>query len=90
MLRIVVWAELLISILALAVVVWPVSGFCRGRLFGFDCESWLIFGVNIFAPVGLFGLICSIWFLNTRSLVSQYILLSGCMVILAWWFLHTL
>ena len=90
MLRIMAWFELALSILFLTVVVWalPASGLCSGRPFGFDCESWLIFGVNIFAPLGFFALICSIWSLVKKSLVPQYLLVFGCGMLMIYWFSH--
>jgi hypothetical protein len=75
--KILAWGELLVSILFLALPFWALSGFCAGRPFGYDCESWLIFGVNFLAPVGLVALVCAAWSLIRRSWRSQYFLLIG-------------
>ena len=88
MLRILACVELLISIIAFALGAWPVSGLCSGRPIGFDCESWFIFGVNIFGPLGLLLLVCSIWSLKKRSWVPQYFLLAGCAMIIIFWVSH--
>lgn len=75
-------AELFISLLAIMFVWWPTSKYCTGRPAGLDCESWMIFAVNFYAPLGLLGVICSIWSLVTRSLVPQYILFAGFVFVL--------
>lgn len=58
MLKILSWMELLLSVIFLLVPVWVLSGGCEGRPYGYDCEAWLIFGVNLFFPVGSLGLVC--------------------------------
>jgi hypothetical protein len=88
MLRYLAWAELSISIALLSLAVWPLTGFCSGRPMGFDCESWFIFGVNIFAPLGIVGFISSIWGLKKRTWKSQYVLAAGFTMVVVYMFLH--
>jgi len=86
MLRILAWIELSVSILLLAMVFWPISTFCNGRTLGLDCESWFIFGVNLFGPAGLLALVCSVLSLWLKSWIPQKVLLFGWAMILAcWW-----
>lgn len=88
MLRVLGYVELLLSILALSLALWPVSGLCVDRVYGFDCESWFIFGVNIFAPVGLILLLCSLLTLKLNSLAPQYALASGSLIVMGYWLAH--
>ena len=90
MLRILAFLEILITIFCLVLVVWPISGLCSGRHLGLDCESWFIFGVNIFGPFGLLAFVCAIWSLKSRKLLPQYFLLFGSVAILIYWFSHAL
>ena len=85
MLRKLAWIELLASILLLALAVWPLSGLCSGRPLGYDCESWFIFGVNLYGPVGLLALGASVGSFTTRSWVFQYILVAGVVVVAIRW-----
>jgi hypothetical protein len=88
MLRIIAWIELFISIVFLTLSVWPFSGLCSGRPVGFDCESWAIFGVNFFGPMGLIAFVCSIWSLKKKTLVPQYFLVAGGAVLIIYFFSH--
>ena len=88
MLKYLAWTELSISIALLALFVWPLSGYCSGRPMGFDCESWLIFGVNLFAPLGVMAFITSIWALKSRTWKSQYVLLAGFATVMIYLFSH--
>jgi hypothetical protein len=88
MLRIMGWVELLASILFLSLTAWSVSSFCSGRVLGNDCESWFILGVNIFGPLGLLALACSIWTLKIELAIPQYILVLGATTVIIYWFSH--
>jgi hypothetical protein len=90
MLKILAWIELSLSIFspALALCSWPGFGLCHGRPVGFDCESWFIFGVNIFAPLGLLAFVCSIWTLKKRTSVPQYMLVAGSVILMVYLFAH--
>jgi hypothetical protein len=90
MLRLVSWFELSLSVFLLVLAGWPFSDYCSGRLGGLDCESWAIFGVNLFGPLGLLALTCSILTLITKSLTPQYFLMAGSAMLLIYWFLHML
>jgi hypothetical protein len=57
---------------------------------GNDCETWFIFGVNMFGPVGLMALACSVWSLTTGSRIAQYALLVGTLAVLGYWAIHML
>lgn len=69
--------ELVAGILLLLLAIWPLSGFCSGRPLGNDCESWFIFGVNLFGPAGLLAIVCALWTLRRGSQLPQYLLLGG-------------
>jgi hypothetical protein len=86
MLRIFAWIELFVSIVFLTLVVWPFSGFRSGRPVGFDCESWSIFGMNFFGPMGLLPFVCSIRSLKKKTLVPQYFLVCGGAMSTVYWF----
>ena len=90
MLRILGWVELLVSIPFLVLPVWSISSFCSGRVLGNDCESWFIVGVNVFGPLGLLALVCSIWTLKMKLALPQYILALGVTSVLVFWFSHVL
>jgi hypothetical protein len=79
------WLELFISLLLLVLAFWPMSEFCSGRPLGHDCESWFIFGVNIFGPIGASALVCSFWSLKINKLTPQYFLLFTCSIVLIFW-----
>ncbi len=85
MLRTVAWIEIVLSIMLLALAIWPLSGFCEGRFMNLDCESRAIFGVNLFGPLGLLAFTCSSWSLKGRSVTPQYFLLLGIAVIIIYW-----
>ena len=87
-LRVISWVEVSLSVFLLALAAWPFSDFCSGRPGGFDCESWAIFGVNLFGPLGLLGLVCSIWTLITQSLIPQYVVIAGLAMLLIYWLSH--
>ncbi len=78
-------SELLLSLAFLVLPLWAVSGLCQGRPLGYDCESWFIFGLNFYFPIGLVGLACSIWSLQTGSWRSQPVLLITCLLTTAYW-----
>jgi hypothetical protein len=84
MLRALAWIEIGVSPILLTLFVWPVSGFCFGRPLGQDCESWFIFGVNVFGPVGVLSLACGLWSLNTGSHVPHYVMLAGVALVLGY------
>jgi hypothetical protein len=88
MLKQLVWIELLASISLLLLSIWPISGLCSGRPAGFDCESWFIFGVNAFGPLGILLLLCSIWSSKTGLWLPQLILLLGSLLVASYWALH--
>ncbi|RJP82066.1 MAG: hypothetical protein C4522_04970 [Desulfobacteraceae bacterium] len=75
MLRILVWLELIASMVLLALAIWPFLDFCSGRFMGLDCESRAIFGVNVFGPLGIVALVCSTWSLKSKSIRPQFLLL---------------
>lgn len=77
MLRTVAWIEIVLSMMLLALAVWPLSGFCEGKFMGLDCESRAIFGVNLFGPLGLLAFTCSSWSLTSRSVTPQDPLVVG-------------
>jgi hypothetical protein len=77
--------EILISVLVLALAIWPVSGACSGRTLGMDCESWFILGINVFGPVGALALACGAWSLKKGGWAAQYVLLAGVLVVSARW-----
>lgn len=89
-LRILACLEIVAAIIFLALAVWPFSEYCSGRFLGLDCESRAIFGVNMFGPLGILGLICSAWSLNSKSAMPQYILLFGLLAIMGYWLAHML
>jgi len=88
MLKLLSWIELLLSLPLLLVPIWAGLGICKGRPSGYDCESWLIFGLNIFLPIGSLGLICSVWSLKRGSWRPQYGLVAGVLAVMAYWWLH--
>ena len=71
--KIAAWVELLVGLVLVAVAIHPFTRFCEGRSFGLDCESRLIFGVNLFGPLGLTLVLAGIWMLRTGSYRSQYL-----------------
>jgi hypothetical protein len=87
-LRIVAWLEISASLVLLGIAVWFFAGFCSGRFMGLDCESRAIFGVNMFGPIGVLALICSVWSLKTKSVVSQLILAFSVFSIMIYWLSH--
>lgn len=88
MLKILSSIELLLSVLLLLVPIWAGLGICEGRPYSFDCEAWLILGVNIFFPVGSLGLIYSVWSLKRESWRPQYGLFLGCLAVMAYVWSH--
>lgn len=90
MLRILACIELFIALVSLALVFfsWPGFSLCKGRPLGFDCESWFIFAVNIFGPLGLLALVCSGWSIRKRSWVPQYFMVAGCVILIIYLFSH--
>lgn len=88
MLKILSWIELLLSVPLLLVPIWAGLGICDGRPYGYDCESWFIFGVNVFFPIGALGLVCSVWSLKRRYWRPQYGLVAGCFAVTAYWWVH--
>jgi len=90
MLKVLAWIEILMSIVLLALAVWPFSGFCSGRFMGLDCESRAIFGVNMFGPLGILGAVCSAWSLKYKTAVPQFVLLFGFLAIMTYWLAHAL
>jgi hypothetical protein len=73
------------GLVLLGLAYWPISGFCAGRPMGNDCETWFIFGVNMFGPIGLLALACSVWSLKTGSWIPHYALIVGTLVVLGYW-----
>ena len=90
MLKILGWLEIMLAIILLALALWPFSGYCSGRFMGLDCESRAIFGVNMFGPLGILAIVCSTWSLKGKSIVPQYVLVFGVMLVIAYWWVHTL
>ena len=90
MLRLLAWLEIVASIVLFALTAWPFSGFCSGRFIGLDCESQAIFGVNMFGPMAILALSCSVWSLKSKSVMPQYILVFGIVLIMAYWLYHML
>lgn len=88
MLRILALLELIASVVLLALAVWPFSDYCSGRFMGLDCESRPIFGINIFGPLGIVALVCSIWSLKNNSVKPQFLLLVTPFAIMVNWFAH--
>ncbi|MEQ8938371.1 MAG: hypothetical protein RLT30_06680 [Gammaproteobacteria bacterium] len=86
MARSLAWMELTLAIVLLLLAIWTFSGFCSGRALGFDCESWAIFGVNVFAPLGMLALISAIFYLTKKVVMPQYILLLGFVLLMVFWF----
>lgn len=85
MLKILAWIEIASGVALLALTAWPFTAWCSGRWMGLDSESRAIFAVNLFGPAGLLMLVCGTWTLNTRSVVSQYVLALGVSALIAWW-----
>jgi hypothetical protein len=90
MLKAVAWFEIVASIILLGFAGWPFSGFCSGRFMGLDCESRAIFGLNMFGPLGILMLICSVWSLKTKSVVPQFVLVFGVVAIMLYWLSYAL
>lgn len=90
MLRLLSWIMLVISMVLLFFALWPFLGYCSDRLFGLDCESQMIFSVNIFGPAAILGLVSSVWSLRSRSIVPLAILFLGLVFIAIHWFAYTL
>ena len=90
MLKILGWLEIMLAIILLALALWPFSGYCSGRFMGLDCESRAIFAVNMFGPLGILAIVCSTWSLKGKSIVPQYVLVFGVMLVIAYWWVHTL
>lgn len=76
---------LLISIALMAIPFWALSSACNGRPLGYDCESWFIFGVNIFAPIGFFALVFSVWSLRSKTWFPQYLSLLAVVLVIGLW-----
>lgn len=88
MLRTLAWLEIVVSIMLLALAIWPFSGYCSGRFMGLDCESRAILGINVFGPLGILGLIFSAWSLRRKSVTPQYALVLCFMAIFIYWLAH--
>lgn len=80
------WTEMVLASFCVAMFLWPLSGFCSGRYAGHDCESWFIFGVNLFLPLGLLVFVGASWSLAKRSWAPQYFILFGSVLVMAYWF----
>lgn len=80
--------ELVISISLLLLTFLPLSGLCHDRVLGNDCESWFIFGVNIFGPIGISGLVSAAWSYKIKSWRPQYLLLLIAIVVVLQWLGH--
>lgn len=90
MLKILAWMEVVASIVLLALAAWPFTGYCSGRFLGLDCESRAIFGVNMFGPLGILGIICSAWSIKYKTTMPQFVLLCGFIGIMTYWLAHAL
>lgn len=90
MLKVLIWLEIVLSVILLAFAVWPFSGYCSGKFMSLDCESQAIFSINMFGPFGVLCLICSLWSLNGKSVFPQYFLLFGFAVIMLYWLVSML
>jgi len=77
MLKTLLWLEIALSTILLALAIWPFSGFCSGRFMGLDCESRAIFSVKMLGPAGILALTCASWSLKRKSVVPQYVLAVG-------------
>jgi hypothetical protein len=85
------WLEMAVAIVCLAVPAWPLTGQCRGRTLGHDCEAWLILGVNVFLPFGLLALACSIWSMRSDSWAPHLVFAAGCLAVMGFFaYLSTL
>jgi len=84
-LRFLVGLEMLGSLVHIALVLWPFSGFCSGRFLGLDCESRAIIGVNIVAPLAILLFVCAVWSLKVKSVAPQLILVPGIAVACIYW-----
>ena len=84
-LRFLVGLEILASLVLVALVLWPFSGFCSGRVLSLDCESRAIIGVNIVAPLAILLFVCAVWSLKVKSFAPQLILMSGIVVACIYW-----
>ena len=82
--------EISASVLLLALAVWPFSGYCSGSVMGLDCESQQIFAALMFGPLGILGLVCAAWSLWKASVVPQYVLLTGILVVMGCYLAHAL
>jgi hypothetical protein len=76
------WLEMAAAIVCLALPVWPLTRWCSGRPLGFDCEAWLILGVNVFLPFGLLALACSIWSMRSDSWAPHLVFAAGCLAVM--------
>jgi hypothetical protein len=81
--RALAWVEISGAIACLGLATWTVSGMCAGRPLGHDCESWFIFGVNVFAPIGMAALACGLWSLRTSSATPHLMLGAVSLLVLA-------
>lgn len=81
--RVLAWLEIGLAVASFGLAAWPRSGFCAGRPLGHDCESWFIFGLNLFAPFGLVALGCGLWSLRTRSPAPHLVVGGAGLVLLA-------
>lgn len=88
MLKAFAWLEMILTIMLIAIALWPFSGYCAGMIMAHDCESRAILGVNLFGPLGILMLISAIWTLKNPSLKPQYFLLLGVGVIAIYWLSH--
>lgn len=85
MLRILAGLEILASLVLIAWVLWPLSGFCSGSVLSLDCESRAIIGVNIVAPLAILVFVCAGWSIKVKSFAPQLILMAGIVVACIYW-----
>lgn len=83
--RSIIWIELAIALVFLALAIKPFLAVCSGRIVGLDCESQAIFAVNLFAPIGLAALAAAIltWRRSGRA-VHLMLLIAISAVLLRW------
>jgi hypothetical protein len=77
------WLELAVGTYLVGWATLPFTRFCSGRVWGLDCESRAIVGVNLVGPLGLLLLVCATWMLWTASPRSQYALALGVVALAA-------
>ena len=88
MLKILAWIELATALILLTLTYWPLTTYCAGRPGGLDCESRFIFGVNMFAPIGVLAFVCAAWSLRRNSLRAQWVLLAGTTLVFSYFLIH--